>query len=482
MKRILIILTVTFIISCQQEPKPVKPLSIVPTAQQMAYQKMEQIGFIHFGVNTFMDKEWGYGDEDPAIFNPLDLDTEQWARTAKEAGLKQLILTAKHHDGFCLWPSKFTEHSVKNSPWKNGKGDLVREFVDACNKYGLKAGLYLSPWDRNHAEYGRDAYVKYYHNQLREILSNYGEISEVWFDGANGGDGYYGGARENRKIDRDKYYQWDTITHIVRKLQPNAVIFSDKGDVRWIGNENGYAGETNWSLIQPDKLKIGGSNQQAYLNSGDEKGTTWSVGECDVSIRPGWFYHENQDSLVKSLDDLKKIYFASVGRNGTLLINIPPGKNGLWHQNDVDRLIEFGEFIEGNFKENLVFGNNIQADNYRGKHIKYHPKNIFDEDTETYWATDDNITAASVEIDLGKPVTFNTIMIQEYIKLGQRVKSFTIEAFIDDVWVKISEGTTIGYKRILQTSEIKTDKVRFKILDAKACPIISNFALFNINQ
>ena len=340
MEKILIIFVITIFISCQQQPKQVKPLSIVPTAQQMAYQEMELIGFIHFGVNTFMDKEWGYGDEDPEIFNPVNLDVEQWAKTAKEAGLKQLILTAKHHDGFCLWPSEYTEHSVKNSPWKNGKGDVIREFVDACNKFDLKVGLYLSPWDRNHAEYGRPEYVKYYHNQLRELLSNYGDVSEVWFDGANGGDGYYGGARESRKIDREKYYQWDAIINIVRELQPNAVIFSDKGDVRWIGNENGYAGETNWSLIKREKLAIGGSDQQAYLNSGDENGTSWSVGECDVSIRPGWFYHEKQDSLVKSLDDLKKIYFASVGRNATLLINIPPNKNGLWHQIDVNKLLD----------------------------------------------------------------------------------------------------------------------------------------------
>jgi alpha-L-fucosidase len=245
---------------------------------------MEMIGFIHFSINTFTDKEWGYGDESPELFNPSSLDAEQWARAAKEAGMKQLILTAKHHDGFCLWPSAYTEHSVKNSPWKNGQGDLVKEFTEACRHHGLKAGLYLSPWDRNHKDYGTPEYLDYYRNQLTELLSNYGEISEIWFDGANGGDGYYGGANEIRKIDRGTYYDWDNTFNLVYSLQPEIIIFSDAGPgCRWIGNEHGIAGETNWSTINGDSLTIGGSDQ-AYLNTGDPNGPDWIPGECDVSI------------------------------------------------------------------------------------------------------------------------------------------------------------------------------------------------------
>ena len=290
-----------FLFACQSiTPPDLIPNTIVPSQKLITYQQMELIGFIHFTVNTFTDKEWGYGDESPEIFNPRALDVEQWVKTAQAAGMKQLILTAKHHDGFCLWPSQFTEHSVKNSPYKNGNGDVVREFVAACKKYSLKAGLYLSPWDRNHKDYGTKAYITYYKNQLEELLTQYGEINEIWFDGANGGDGYYGGANEIRKIDRETYYGWEDIIAFVKNLQPNIKIFSDAGpDVHWIGNEKGFAGSTFWSTINTDSLTIGASKTD-YLNTGDPKGTKWIVGQCDVSIRPGWFYHADQDSLVKN--------------------------------------------------------------------------------------------------------------------------------------------------------------------------------------
>ncbi|MCD4729069.1 MAG: alpha-L-fucosidase, partial [Bacteroidales bacterium] len=389
----------------------IKPMPVVPSPSQLAYQEMEMIGFIHYSINTFTDKEWGYGDESPELFNPTELDAEQWAKTARDAGIKQLILTAKHHDGFCLWPSKYTEHSVKNSPWKNGKGDLVREFVDACHKYNLKVGLYLSPWDRNHKDYGTPEYITYYRNQLEELLTNYGKISEIWFDGANGGDGYYGGANEVRKIDRETYYNWDSINKLVLSLQPGIIIFSDKGPgCRWIGNEHGIAGETNWSTFSPDSIIIGASNR-AYLNSGDPDGTNWVVGECDVSIRPGWFYHQSQDDKVKTLAELRKMYYGSVGRNGVLLLNLPPDRRGLIHENDVQRLNDFAAFRKETFYENLATNKTASASNFRQNQNIYHPDKMLDSDKSTYWALDNEVVNASAEIDLGDAVQFDLVVI-----------------------------------------------------------------------
>jgi alpha-L-fucosidase len=408
---------------------------------------MEMIGFIHFSINTFTDKEWGYGDESPGLFNPSSLDAEQWARTAKEAGMKQLILTAKHHDGFCLWPSAYTEHSVKNSPWKNGKGDLVKEFIEACRRNGLKAGLYLSPWDRNHKDYGTEVYLDYYRNQLTELLSNYGEISEIWFDGANGGDGYYGGANEIRKIDRGTYYDWDSTFNLVYSLQPEIIIFSDAGPgCRWIGNEHGIAGETNWSTINGDSLTIGGSGQ-AYLNTGDPNGPDWIPGECDVSIRPGWFYHSAQDEEVKSLTELINIYYGSVGRNGVLLLNIPPDQRGLIHENDVARLEEFSEYIKTTFEHPLFYLDTI-----------------------------------SEVIDLGDAISFDLILVGEDISKGQRVHDFKIEGWIDGKWTFIAGGTTIGHKRILKTEPIKTSRLKITFESDIGSPIINKFGLYQEAQ
>jgi len=464
------------IASCQPPQGTIKPNEVVPTPQQIAYQQMELIGFIHFSINTFTDKEWGYGDESPELFNPTELDAEQWAKTAKYAGMKQLILTAKHHDGFCLWPSAYTEHSVKSSPWKNGRGDLVKEFIDACLKYGLKAGLYLSPWDRNHPDYGKAEYITYYRNQLTELLSNYGEISELWFDGANGGDGYYGGANEVRKINRETYYDWDSTINLAYSLQPDIIIFSDAGPgCRWIGNEHGYAGETNWSMIKSDSLIIGAS-KQAYLNTGDPNGTDWIVGECDVSIRPGWFYHASQDDEVKSLDELINIYYASVGRNGVLLLNLPPDQLGLIHENDVIRLLEFQKFISESFNENLAANSTATSENIWNE--KHHPKLMFDNNMETFWATKDGTTAASVIIDLPEEKTFDLIVLGENIEYGQRVSLFSIEALHGDNWYVVAEGTTIGYKRILKREPIRTSRLRLNILDANNCPLISTFGVY----
>jgi alpha-L-fucosidase len=466
-------------LGCQTPlPPDLKPNSVVPGPKLISYQQMELIGFIHFTVNTFTDKEWGYGDESPEIFNPTALDVDQWAQTAKATGMKQLILTAKHHDGFCLWPSQYTEHSVKNSPYKNGKGDVVGEFLAACKKYGLKAGLYLSPWDRNHKDYGTPAYIVYYKNQLKELLTQYGEINEIWFDGANGGDGYYGGANEIRKIDRDTYYGWKDIIAYVKNLQPNIKIFSDAGpDVHWIGNEKGFAGSTFWSTINTDKLTIGASKTD-YLNSGDPNGNQWIVGQCDVSIRPGWFYHANQDSLVKTPKQLVEIYYKSIGRNALLLLNLPPDKRGIIHENDVKSLTEFKALIDTSLATDLAKGLSASSNNHRSKHPKFAPQNTLDGDPSTYWATDDNILPATLEIDLGQPTTFDRILIQEPIQLGQRVSEFEIDIMGVQGWLTIKKGTTIGYKRILRIPQTKTNKLRLRIKAANNTVALSNIGLF----
>ena len=293
------------VISCQNHVEPPAPYGAVPSERQLEWHKLKYYAFIHFSPNTFTDMEWGYGNEKPEVFNPSELDVDQWARVAKEAGMEGIVITAKHHDGFSLWPSKYTEHSVKNSPWKNGEGDLLKELSVACEKYGLKLGMYLSPWDRNHAAYGTPEYIDYFRNQLKELLTNYGEIFEVWFDGANGGDGYYGGANETRRIDNKTYYDWENTREIVRELQPNAVMFSDAGpDIRWIGNEQGYAQDPNWSTMDGENFYPGMSGIHDQLQSGFEGGNLWVSSEVNTSIRPGWFYHEAENSRVKSVNQL----------------------------------------------------------------------------------------------------------------------------------------------------------------------------------
>ena len=381
------------------------PYGPIPTARQLVWHDMEIYGFIHFTVNTFTDKEWGYGDESPGLFNPTAFDADQIARTAKAGGMKGLILTAKHHDGFCLWPSKYTEHSVKNSPWKNGKGDVVRELGNACRRQGLKFGVYLSPWDRNHAEYGRPAYITYYRNQLRELLTRYGDLFTVWFDGANGGDGYYGGAREMRRIDNRTYYDWTHTWQIVRDLMPMASMFSDVGpDFRWVGNERGFAGEPCWATINVGDGTPG--NTKANLNQGERPGTHWLPPECDVSIRPGWFYHAKEDNRVKTPAQLLEIYYKSVGRGGCLNLNLPPDRRGQIHENDVASLTKFRQILNQTFARDLAGHAKVTASNTRAKSTSFDPKNVIDQNKETYWATDDNVTTAQLILDLGNRTTF----------------------------------------------------------------------------
>jgi len=471
-----LVVTTSLRSTAQEVPKPVLP---VPSAAQLQWHEMEMNAFIHFTTNTFTDKEWGYGDESPSIFNPTRLNTSQWAKVLKETGFKTMILTCKHHDGFCLWPSAYTDHSVKGSPYKNGKGDIVKEASDAARKFGMKFGVYLSPWDRNRADYGTPSYITYYRNQLKELFTRYGPIFEMWFDGANGGDGYYGGAKERRRINGATYYDWPTTLQLVRSMQPNVIFFSDAGPgVRWVGNENGVAGPTNWNTINADTLYAGKAGIENILNTGSPDGNKWIPAEVDVSIRPGWFYHEKEDDKVKTPEKLFDIYLTSVGRGSTLLLNIPPDRRGLFHENDVQALAGFKALLKKEFGKNLALKAAVKASNVRAKNKKFAAINVTDGNKETYWATDDELNNGSLEISLAKPVSIKYIVLQEYIKLGQRVKSFTVEAWKDAEWKKITEGTTIGYKRILKFDPVETSKIRVNITDAKACPVISNIELY----
>jgi alpha-L-fucosidase len=472
-------LIVLLFVACDNTPPPA-PHGPLPSERQLAWHDLEYYAFVHFNMNTFTNMEWGMGDEKPEWFNPTELDTRQWARVAKEAGMKGIIITAKHHDGFCLWPSAYTEHSVKNSPWRDGKGDVLRELADACKEYGLKFGVYLSPWDRNHADYGKPEYLDYFRNQLRELLTNYGEVFEVWFDGANGGTGYYGGANENRKIDNRTYYEWDTVFEIVRELQPMACIFSDGGpDVRWVGNEEGWARPTNWSLLKRDDFAPGIAENLEHLRAGQEDGTHWLPAEVDVSIRPGWYYHPYEDHKVKTLPQLLDIYYHSVGRNASFLLNFPVDARGLIHENDVEAVMKLAEALKADFANDLAIGQKITATNVRGNSNKFGTKNLTDGKTDTYWATDDDVTEASLTIEFSQPTTFNRLLMQEYIPLGQRVKKFKVEYLQDGDWQTLAEETTIGYKRILRLRTITTTQLRVTIEDSKAAPVLSNLQVFN---
>ena len=474
---LLLLIGTSTITSCSkaQSPAAIGPL---PSERQLAWHQLDYYAFIHFNMNTFTNMEWGTGGESPEQFNPSQLDARQWARVAKDAGMEGIIITAKHHDGFCLWPTKTTEHSVKNAPWKNGKGDLIKELSDACKEYGLKFGIYLSPWDRNHKDYGQPEYVDDFHEQLRELLTNYGEVFEVWFDGANGGSGFYGGANETRKIDNKTYYQWDKTTAIVRELQPNAVIFSDGGpDIRWVGNEEGWANETNWSIMRRDEIYPGWP-RYVELRSGHEDGTHWLPAEVNVSIRPGWYYHPSEDHQVKTLAHLVRIYYESIGRNGNFLLNLPVDDRGLVHETDVKQLMALKEQIDKDFDKDLAKETKVSASNVRGEGNDYAPQNAIDGDPETYWAANDGVTNASITMTFDQLTEVNRVLLQEYIPLGQRVKEFSVEAKLGGQWLEIDHQTTIGFKRILRFDGVKSSAIRINILQAKGAPILSNIELY----
>jgi alpha-L-fucosidase len=468
-----------------------KAVNIVPSANQLAWQELEFIAFAHFGMNTFTNREWGQGTESPTLFNPTEFDARQWVSALKAAGMKMLIVTAKHHDGFCLWPSRQTEHSVAKSPWRKGKGDVVKEVAKACREGGLKLGIYLSPWDRHEPTYGDSpAYNEFFRRQLGELLANYGEVGEVWFDGACGE-----GPNGKRQV-----YDWPSYYRVVRELQPKAVIFGMGPDIRWVGTESGYGRETEWSVVpvkvRPleapeeqagraspplslDDLFLPGDMTEADLGSRqkikDARALAWYPAETDVSIRPGWFYHAGQDGEVKSPEKLVDIYFSSVGRNGVLLLNVPPDKRGRIHENDIRSLIGMRRILDQTFQANLASGATVSSSNERKG---YPASSIIDSSKSSYWTTSDGIDSAVLEFDLPASRTFNVALLQEHIRLGQRVEEFSLEARDDGTWRRFAGGTTIGYKRLIRFPEVTAQKIRLRILKSRSSPTLAAFGLY----
>lgn len=443
-------------------PAPCLP---VPTPRQMAWHRLETYAFVHFGPNTFTNQEWGHGSEDPKVFAPTEMDVDQWVRVFKAAGMKMVILTAKHHDGFCLWPSQQSTHTIAASSVPTR--DVLRELSEACTRHGLKLGVYLSPWDRNHPKYGTPEYNDVFVKALEEVLTRYGKVHEVWFDGANG-EGPNG---------KKQVYDWPRFHETVRRLQPEACMFSDAGpDVRWVGNESGYSAETCWAMV-PSGRYVPGTPHYKELTEGSETGDLYIPAECDVSIRPGWFYHAAEDDKVKSPRQLIDLYFRSVGQNANFLLNVPPDRRGLIHERDTRAMLAWRRWLDATFRHDLARGATAQADLSRG--TQYSAAATVDGNEATYWAAPDATRSGTVTLDLGRPVQFDVVQIQEYVELGQRVRGFEVEGRSDGQWHRLAKGTTIGYKRLLRLPEaVSCDAVRVRILDARACPTLRTIGLY----
>jgi alpha-L-fucosidase len=461
-----------------------KPYGAVPSARQLKWQETEMYCIIHFTPTTFQNKEWGYGDADPSIFNPSRFSADQIVAAAKSGGFKGIVYVAKHHDGFALWPTKTSKYNISESPWKNGKGDMVKEFQMAARQAGMKFGIYCSPWDRSNTSYGTPEYVNVYRRQITELYSNYGDLFMSWHDGANGGDGFYGGKNEKRKVDQSSYYDWMNTWAITRKLQPNASIFSDIGlDVRWVGNEKGLAPETSWSTItikgKEGKAPMPGYMDDENLGSGTRGGEKWIPFEGDVALRPGWFYHPEQDNELKTTAQLFHIYCNSVGRGGALDLGLSPTTEGILHQNDVAALAAFGKYLKEVFAVDLAKEATITATNVRAEQQKiYGTANLTDADRYSYWATDDQVHQATVNLAFKQPLRFSIIRLRENIKLGQRIDSVEVEAFKDNQWVKIAKATSIGANRIIRLSTEETAaKIRVRLY-APVSIALSEVALF----
>lgn len=467
-----------------------KAANVIPSPNQYEWQKLELTGFVHFGINTFDEVEWGQRNTDITKFNPTEIDVEQWVKVFKDAGFKLIILTTKHHDGFCLWHTKYTDYNISNTPFQNGKGDIVRDLSNACREAGIKFGVYLSPWDMHEKTYGTPEYNIHFMNQLTELLTNYGEIAEVWFDGACG-EGPNG---------KKQIYDWTSYYKLIRKLQPNAVIAVSGPDIRWVGTESGYGRQTEWSVLpgtNMDQNAIASNSQQQSATGGldgafiprdliDEdlgsrekiKNTSsliWYPAEIDVSIRPGWFYKAGDDDLVKSPQKLVDIYFNSVGLNGVLLLNIPPDKRGLIHDNDVKNLQGMRYILDETFKENFAATAKVRATN---EVPGFEAKTILDNDMETYWTTDKAISNASIEIQLTRGRIFNCIMLQENILKGQRIEKFHLDYWDGQLWRTFAKATTVGYKRLLKFPDVYADRVKLVIEQCRTNPTLSSFGIF----
>lgn len=455
------------IISLKSFAQKVQPLYPIPTKEQLVWHEKEFYLFIHFGPNTFTDKEWGEGNEDPNIFNPTELDCRQWARIAKKAGAKGIILTAKHHDGFSLWPSQQSTHTVRESKWKNGKGDVVKALSEACKQEGIEMGVYLSPWDRNHPKYGTPEYNDVYIATMKELFTNYGPFFELWWDGANG-EGPNG---------KKQVYNFKRFEKAAFSFQQPLIIFSDIGpSIRWCGNEKGFIGNTNWNLLDTAGFARGlGAPHVDTLNQGNFNGKHWIPAEADVSIRPGWFYHASEDEKVKTPDELFNLFLKSVGNGGNLLLNVPPDRRGLFHPKDSAALMGFAKKRAEAFSNNLFKKAIVTTNNKKESGITH----LIDENIQTFWVANKKEDVV-IHLKLPNRQAINTIVLEEMIAYGQRVIHFSIEAKQGDRFVKVFDGTTIGRKKIAVFSKTETDEFNIIIQESKAVPVLRGLAAFFI--
>jgi alpha-L-fucosidase len=466
---------------------PPAPYGPVPTPAQVKHAERAFYAFCHFTVDTFTGREWGTGGESETVFNPSQFSADQIVKSIKASGAKGVILTCKHHDGFCLWPTKTTEHNISASPYQNGKGDIVGEFAEACKANDFEFGVYVSPWDRNSEHYGTPEYVtQVYHRQIEELTTQYGKLFEIWFDGANGGSGYYKGkvgsvesrdVNGHRSIDAAVYYGWPAIETLLKKTQPDIIIYSDVGPgVRWVGNEGGWSPDPCWATITYDKNDAWGRISTAKLGTGTLHGEKWVQAETDVSLRGGWFFHENQEP--RSPENLMQIYLNSIGHGTTFNLNCPPDRRGLIHENDVASLKQFGEHLRATFAENLAQGAKLAASNVRGNDSFYSPAKLLDGDQWSAWVTDDAVTMPEVTLTLARGKTFNLIRLREDIRLGQRVEGVAVDAWVDGAWKEIAKAESIGACRLWRVRPTTTDKVRLRVTRSPVCPALSDFGLF----
>ncbi len=456
-----------------------KPWGPTPTRQQVDWQRLEYYGFIHFGLNTFTNREWGYGDEKPQIFNPTQFDANKAIKTMKDGGMKGMIYTAKHHDGWCAWPTKTTKHNITASSYKGGKGNIVKDFATACQENGILFGTYLSPWDRNHPEYGRDGYLKAYYEQITELLTEFGPVFEIWFDGANGGDGYYGGAREHRNIgNAENYYNYQHIVNIIRRLQPDCIIWGAHtyGDARWGGSEKGHVGYPHWHTLSK-------KNPNAHAEGADN-GERWVPAEGDTPINhSGWFWHPNSGSRVKSPEHLLQVWFDSVGRGANLLLNVALDRTGNFDPADVKSLLTFKKLRDELYKKDYAIGakvTNISEVRLDNKEL-FGGNLLFDDEIESFWSTNDGTTTGVIEAKLAEPAVVDVVRIREQIRLGQRVRGWEFEIKVDGEWQPAVNGQSIGNQVMFRfDNKKKVTDIRLTITDSKACPTISEISLFKM--